>query len=164
MRSNERSLPWLAAIVALTVSGILSNTGHAHEYTIGSLRIEEPWSRATTFGMSVAVAYMRIENTGKRADRLLGGRSPVAQTVDLHRPARRNDGTTTMVRQKDGVTVPAGETITFAPDAYHVKLLGLTRPLEPESVVPLTLRFARAGTIDIGVLVQPLMARAPSDE
>lgn len=148
--------PAAALAAALVVYGMVSSVSHAHEYTLGTLRIDEPWSRESPPGISVGVGYMRITNTGDAPDRLVGGRSPVAEDVQFHRSVRQKDGTTKMVRQEGGVAVPAGTKVSFEPGSYHVMLMGLQRPLNSDKPVPLTLRFKRAGAIDVRLAVQPL--------
>lgn len=152
----------VAALIAAALLYImLTNVSHAHEYTTDSLRIEAPWSRESPPGTSVGVGYMRITNTGDAPDRLFAGRSPVAEDVQFHRSVRQDNGTTKMVRQQDGVAVPAGATVDFAPGGYHVMLMGLKRPLDPDKPLPITLRFERAGRVQMNFAVQPLGASGP---
>ena len=58
----------LAALLALA-----AGAASAHEYKIGTLEIGHPWARATPKGASVAAGYLKVTNTGKEADRLIGG-------------------------------------------------------------------------------------------
>ena len=153
--------PAAALVAAVVVYSMVSSVSHAHEYTAGPLRIEEPWSRESPPGTSVGFGYMRVTNTGERPDRLVAGRSPLAEDVRFHRTVRQEDGTTKMVRQKDGVAIPAGATIKFEPGGYHVMLIGLQRPVGPEKPVPLTVRFERAGEVEMNLAVQPLGATGP---
>ena len=51
-----------AAFAALAIA----SSAFAHDYKLGSLVIDHPWSRATPKGASVAGGYMKITNTGAR--------------------------------------------------------------------------------------------------
>ena len=48
-------------------------------FKLGALVIEAPWARATPGGAQVGGGYMKITNTGKEADRLIGGSLPIAR-------------------------------------------------------------------------------------
>lgn len=147
--------PTVAAVLAATLALAAPVTAGPGE--AGNLRVEAPWARATPPGTPVGAGYLEIVNEGDAADRLLGASTPAAARVQLHRSVER-DGTTTMVHQPDGVTVPAGGRRRFSPGGYHLMLMGLTEPLEAGERVPLTLRFERAGAVDIELQVRPLDA------
>ena len=53
------SLFFLSLALALAVVPAV-----AHDYTVGSIQIAHPWTRATPKGASVAAGYMTIVNKG----------------------------------------------------------------------------------------------------
>jgi hypothetical protein len=124
-------------------------------YRVGDLAVRDPWSRATPPGTPMGAGYMEIVNEGDRPDRLIGARSPAAREVQLHLSIEE-DGTTRMERQRDGVLVPAGASVVFAPGGYHLMLMGLHERLRDGERVPVTLEFAQAGTIEVELAVRPL--------
>lgn len=124
----------------------------------GSLRIEQPWSRATAPGAPVGVGYLVIVNEGDRDDRLVGAQTPVAGRVMLHRSVEE-DGTARMEHQGEGIMIPPGERVVLEPGGYHLMLMQLEQRLEKGDAVPLTLRFQRAGTIELELEVRSLTAR-----
>src|SRR5262245_53103427 len=66
---------------------------------------------ATPQPVSTAAVYLTIANSGDTADRLLGGSTPAATTVELH--ATTDEGGVQQMRQQsDGIEIPAGETVT----------------------------------------------------
>ena len=69
----------ISAILALVVS-----VAQAHEYKLGSLEIDHPWTRATPKGATVAGGYLKITNTGSESDRLVGGSLANAASVEIH--------------------------------------------------------------------------------
>lgn len=128
--------------------------------TLGDLRIERPWSRVTPPGTPVGVGYMTIVNTADEPDRLVAAESPAAGRVQIHRSVNK-DGQSSMVHQKDGVVVPPGGRIEFTPGGYHLMLMQLKQPLKEGERVPVTLRFERAGRIEVALGVRALTAGAP---
>jgi copper(I)-binding protein len=51
------------------------------------------------------------------------------------------------------LALPPGETVTLAPGRLHLMLFGVRQPLNPGNRFPLTLRFERAGTAQVQVVV-----------
>ena len=76
----------------------------AHDYKVGSLEIEHPWTRATPKGAAVAGGYLKIVNNGTTADRLVGGslagRRPFRDPRDAHEQ-RRDADASAAVRARD---------------------------------------------------------------
>lgn len=128
----------LAAVLALH-----GQPGAAHEYQLGSLKIEHPWSRTTAPGVNVGVGYLVIANSGSKADVLVAITSDVAERVEIHSTSMA-DGVMKMRRQ-ERVELPSGGTVRLEPGGLHLMLMGLRRPLVAGQTVPLVLRFAAAG-------------------
>lgn len=140
--------PRILAVVLALAAG----TAAAHDYTAGTLKIGHPWARPTVAGQPVGGAYLKLENTGKQADRLLGGSSAAAERVELHEMAR--DGDVMRMREVAGIDVPPGGAVELKPGGYHVMLMGLKAPLQVGSSVPLTLRFEKAGEVKVELKVE----------
>jgi copper(I)-binding protein len=134
--------------------------GHAnHSATI---LIERPWARATPPGAQTAAAYVTIVNHGAEGDVLIAASSPQADRVEFH-VSTRDGGVMRMRPATSGITVPAHGTIELRPEGgYHVMLSGLKAPLRSGTILPVTLRFAKAGPIDVVFDVEPIGARGPS--
>jgi hypothetical protein len=120
-----------------------------------AVTVRDAWSRATPPGMTVAAAYLTVTG-GPRPDRLVGAATPRAAMAELH-VVTESDGMSRM-RQTDVIEVPAGSTVTLAPQGTHVMLMGLDEPLVAGQQFPLTLQFATAGAVTVTVVV-----RAPAD-
>lgn len=127
------------------------------------IRIERPWSRVTPPGTPVGAGYMMIVNTADEPDRLIAAESPTAGRVQIHRSVKK-DGTSSMVHQKDGVVVPPDGRLEFRPGDYHLMLMQLEDPLEEGQRVPVTLRFERAGRVEVELIVRSLTAGPPNDD
>jgi copper(I)-binding protein len=138
-----------AAFVALVVAG----TAVAHEYKLGSLLIDHPWSRATPKGASVAGGYMRITNTGTTPDRLVGGATEVARRFEIHEMSMEG-GVMKMRELANGLEIPPGKTVELKPGSYHVMLQNLSRQLTRGERVKASLTFEKAGKVDIEFAVE----------
>jgi periplasmic copper chaperone A len=130
---------------------------HSHEK--GDIQVRHPWSRATAPGAKVAVGYMEIRNTGAQPDRLLAASTPLAQRVEMH--VTQRDGEVMRMRQVKDFEIPARERIALRPGGSHLMLVDITRPLKKGERFPVTLRFERAGELQVEVEVQDIGARKP---
>ena len=134
---------------------------NSHAHTASPIMIMQPWARATPPGAPTAAAYLTIMNHGSEPDMLIGGSSPQAERVEFHQSTIDN-GIMKMRPATNGVTIPAGRTVELKPDGYHVMLTGLKEPLRSGTMLPVTLRFAKAGSIEVVFAVEPIGARGPS--
>lgn len=112
--------------------------------------------RALTVGPSAptAAVYLRITNETSHDDRLVEVRTDAAARAMLH-ASEITDGIARMTPLKDGIPVPAGQTVILERGGMHVMLMGLTAPLVDGAAVPLTLVFATAGEIPVTVPIGP---------
>jgi len=123
------------------------------------LEVAHAWSRPAAAGR-VGVVYLTVTDSGT-PDRLTSASSPVAEKAELHQSATVN-GVATM-RPVDGVPVAPGAPAVLGPGGYHLMLRGLKRPLAAGQSFPLTLNFAKAGTLTTTVTVAPFSAAAAGD-
>lgn len=147
------------AIATLT----LMTVGVALAQTVGGIKIEQPWSRATPAGASVAGGFVRLTNTGDQPDRLLGATFAKAKAVEIH--STIDDAGVMKMRQlPDGVALAPGATVELKPGGMHLMLLGLTDGLTAGDKVTGTLQFEKAGSVDVEFSVAPLGAAAPATD
>jgi hypothetical protein len=59
-----------------------------------------------------------------------------------------------------GLEIKPGETVTLAPAGFHMMLVKLKHPLEAGQTVKATLKFDKAGTVDVDYPVMALGASA----
>lgn len=135
----------------------------AHQYKAGEVEVLHPWTRATPPGAQTAGGYLKLRNTGTTADQLIGGRSPIADRVEMH-SMTTEDGVMRMRPVKGGVTVPPGETVALDPGGIHIMLIGIKSPLKPGERAPLTLEFRNAGTVDVELVIEELGSRGPAEK
>lgn len=139
---SRRHRPWLALALAA-----IAATAAAAGLAIGSA-----WARATPPGTDIAAVYLRIDNIGGPADRLLAIRSPIASSVEVHR-TRIEDGMARM-RKVSTLSVAAGEVVVFAPGGLHVMLFGLNQPLVTGQTFTVEFVFELAGAQRVTVAVR----------
>ena len=123
-------------------------TAHAGDYTVGSLKITDPWSRATPKGAITGAGYMKITNTGTTPDRLISGSSDVAPTFEVHETTMEN-GVMKMRPVTGGLEIKPGETVEFKPGSFHVMFVGLKKSLAEGEHIKATLVFEKAGTVKV---------------
>ena len=139
---------------------LTAQVAQAEGYKIGSIEIENPWSRATPAGASVAGGFLRITNKGSAPDRLIGGSSAVSDRFEIHEMAVI-DGVMRMRPVKNGLEIKPGETVELKPGSYHVMMMGLKQGLQQGQKVKGTLTFEKAGTIEIEYTVEAIGGPPP---
>jgi copper(I)-binding protein len=131
----------------------------AHNYEKGDMQVRHPWARATPPGATVAVVYLELRNNGKQPDRLLSASTPLAKRVEPH--ITEHAGEVAKMRALRAFEVPARERLALEPNGAHLMLIDIARPLNKGERLPLTLRFEKAGELEVEVEVQELGARHP---
>jgi hypothetical protein len=107
-------------------------------------------------GMSmsgVSAAYMLIENTSDKPDKLVSIVCDAASVVEIHETVLKND-MAAMQPMPGGLTVPALGMVELKPGGYHLMLLGLKRALVAGERITLTLTFESGVVV---TLVTPVM-------
>jgi copper(I)-binding protein len=129
-------------------------------FRVGSLRIEQPWARATPTGAKVAGGYLRVTNEGTTPDRLVGGTFPLAGRVEIHEMSLI-DGIMRMRPLESGLGIAPGQSVELKPGGYHVMFMDLREGLKAGQTVSGTLVFEKAGKVDVTFTVAPIGAQAP---
>jgi copper(I)-binding protein len=132
----------------------------AHDYKAGSLEIGHPWARATPKGATVAGGYVTITNKGAEPDRLVGFSSAVAERFEVHEMAMDN-GVMKMRPLPNGLEIKPGQKVELKPGSFHLMFMQLKQPLEKDKPIKGTLRFEKAGTVDVEFAVEAVGASAP---
>ncbi|MGX5804230.1 copper chaperone PCu(A)C [Bradyrhizobium sp. Arg314] len=125
----------------------------AHEFKVGDLVIEHPWSRATPPGAKVAGGYFTVTNKGSTPDRLLSISSDISDKAELHDMGVK-DGVMTMRPVSGGLEIPAGGKVALKPGAYHLMFTGLKRQPKQGEKFPAILTFEKAGSVTVEFAVE----------
>jgi copper(I)-binding protein len=118
----------------------------------GDIAVEDPFARASAGPAKVGAVFMIVKNSGAAADALVAAESPVAARAELHTHIK--DGDVMRMRQVSSIDVPAGGTVSLQPGGLHIMLIDLKEPLRQGETFPLTLTFAKAGTVAVYVPVK----------
>ncbi len=149
-----RLLKEFAFAAALTLSSLYDiATGQAHGATLGNLVIEHPWSRETTAAADVGAGFMTITNNGAEDDRLVKATAGISGMVQLHNMKMEND-VMTMFEMKEGIVIPAGQTVELKPKSLHVMFMNLKAHPKTGDAFKATLTFEKAGTVEIEFAVE----------
>jgi copper(I)-binding protein len=149
----------LRYLFALTAALLLAAAASAHQYSVGSLVIDHPWSRPTAEGMPMGVAYLSITNNGPREDELLEAHTPLAAHVEFHRSTF--DAGMARMRPVSTLIIAPNSTVTAAPGGLHLMLVDLNSALVAGTSIPLLLRFRFAGEIAVRLAVEQPVLEAP---
>ena len=115
-----------------------------------AVEVEAAWARPTAPSAKVGGAFMTLVG-GKEADRVISASSPAAGVVELHTHIME-DGVAKM-RAIPAIDVPAGAKVALKPGGLHIMLINLKAPLKSGTMIPLKLKFEKAGEVSVDVAV-----------
>ncbi|MGD2060714.1 MAG: copper chaperone PCu(A)C [Acidimicrobiia bacterium] len=125
----------VVAVMALTACG----GGDGGGVEVSDIRIGQP------AGPNAALYFTAVG--GEEADRLLGGSTGAAASVEVHETVMGDDGTMGM-QPVDGLDLPAGGELVLEPGGYHMMLIDADR-MKVGDVVEVTLSWERAGDMTV---------------
>ena len=152
MKSNTLLKALLISAVGFGLAGI----AQAQSAKVGSVQIENAYTRSTVPGQMAAGGFMKIENKGA-LDQLISASSPVAGEVQLHEMAM--EGNVMKMRQVKEVVVPAGGAVELKPGGMHLMFMNIKAPLTAGETVPVKLKFAKAGEVEVKMPVNAMGAQ-----
>jgi copper(I)-binding protein len=152
----------IMALYTIFLNGVLAPRPAAAAEVIkaGALQIEAPWLRATPGGAKVGAGYLRITNTGNEPDRLISVSMPLAGRGEVHEMTMEN-GVMKMHGLGEGLTIEPGKSVGLKPGGYHLMFLDMKGALKQGDTEPVTLTFAKAGSVTVPFPVQGVGVGAP---
>jgi len=160
LRTILASIMGLSLLTFVGLSTVQAETTpieHRH-----SLLLDHAFVREPPPGAKVAGAYLRIVNEGISADRLIGLSTPVADQAEIHSMKVEN-GIMTMRPLLEGLVLSPGETVELKPGGIHIMLSGLHAPLKQGESFTATLRFEKAGDVEVVFSVESLASSKAAD-
>jgi len=155
-----RVISVLAGIVALFLAQLSVTPTFAAEYDVGSIHIAQPWSRATPKGAKAGAGYMTITNKGTTPDKVSCVSDDASTQCEIHSMTMEG-GVMKMRPVEGGLEIKPGETVTLAPSGFHIMFRDLKHALEQGKTVKATLKFEKAGTVDVEYPILAIGASAP---
>lgn len=143
------------AVLVFALSFASAHSVFAHEFKVGNLEIEHPWSRETPAGARVAGGYLVVKNSGDSPDRLISITSDISAKAELHQMAMK-DGVMSMRQVDGGLEIPAGGTVALKAGGYHLMFIDLKRQPKKGETFPATLTFEKAGPVTVEFAVEGL--------
>jgi periplasmic copper chaperone A len=133
---------------ALLCSLAFISSALAHDYKVGQIHVDHPWTKATPAGARVAGGYMKITNQGDQVEKLLSAQTDISERTEIHEMAVVN-GQMTMREVAGGLVIKPGETLELKPGSFHMMFMGLKKnPAEGESFKG-KLVFEKAGALEV---------------
>lgn len=155
-----KSTPLMAALAGLSLLAALPAA--AHSVKLGPIEISDLWTQAVPPGAPTATAYFTIENKGTEPDRLVAAASADAERGELHEMSMEG-GIMRMRPLAKPLEIPPGGRLVLADSGVHVMLIGLKRRPPAGDKLPLTLTFAKAGTVETFLHVVPIGSKPPAE-
>lgn len=134
---------------------------HAAAITVGTLEIENPFTRATLPNAPVGGGFLTITNKGSEDDRLVSVSTDIAKESQIHEMAMSGD-VMKMRQLADGLVIPAGETVVLEPGGFHLMFMGLSAAIAEGEAVPVTLVFEKAGSVTVDFVAAGSAATSPA--
>ena len=143
----------LFSSVAVLIGVLLASSAGAQSTSNAGLAFDAPWVRASAPGQKNGAGYVQIKNKSGQTDRLISATTANVGRVELHTIINENG--VAKMRQVQGIEVPAGAGATLAPGGFHIMFMGLNAPFQAGDVVPVTLRFEKAGEVKVDFEIKP---------
>jgi copper(I)-binding protein len=89
---------------------------------------------------------MKITSNGG-ADQLISASAPVSNDVQLH--TMKMDGNVMQMREVKQIEVPANGAVELKPGGLHLMFMNIKAPLKAGEMVPVKLKFAKAGEVEV---------------
>lgn len=138
-------LPLVSAIISLGWAGAVAGC---------EIVARDAFARAATPSSMSAAAYLTLENTCPKHDRLTAVVSASARRVELHTHEIDSDGIAAMKAARDGFELPAGDVLRLAPGGDHIMLMGFTDRLGDNQELELELHFENSDSIQLAIPVE----------
>ena len=157
----------LAAALALTAASLITANTRAEDAApqaieIGALKITGAWAKAMLPGQPVGGGYLTVESSSAEADRLLSVTSSASPDVEIHE--MKMEGDIMKMRQlADGLEIPAGGKLELKPGGFHLMFMAVPEPFKEGGMVKITLKFEKAGDVDVTLPVAAAGAKGPGE-
>jgi len=138
----------LQGLVKLLFIGIsMFSLAPIHAMAGGEVMAEDAWIREAPPGATALAGYISLHNHGDVPRVLSGASCEDFGNVMLHRTVMQS-GLAKMVPQK-GILIPAGESLLFEPNGYHLMLMKPERLLKAGDRVAISLEFKNGESITV---------------
>lgn len=131
----------------ILVAALFLTSGFASAGDMSSVMVRDVRAAASIGAAKAGAGYMVLMNQGA-AEVVLTEVVADFPRVELHN-IEEIDGQTTMVRQDNGISIPAGEMVVLAPGGFHVMFMGLSAPFVAGESFDATLVFDGVDPVEV---------------
>lgn len=139
--------------LCLLIPFFIAQPASAEMLKQGDISIHHTMIRAGLPGSKVTAGYLELTNNGAADDQLVSVQLEGAGKAELH-SMEVNNGVMKMRPLKDGIILPAGETVSLTPGGLHLMFMQLDGLPKEGETRELTLVFAKAGSISFAAPVK----------
>jgi hypothetical protein len=137
---------------------VASSTYASNETKVGLLKIENPQARSTVPAQKMSGGFLKIENDGTSADKLIAASSSVSKSMELHTMIMDNN--VMRMREVKSIDLPAKSKVELRPGGLHLMFIDLNKQLKAGDIIPVKLKFEKAGEVEVKFQV---MGNKPPD-
>lgn len=117
-----------------------------------TLSVSAAWVREAPPGAGMTAAFLRLNNSGTHAVKLVAAASPAAGSVELHGHSHENG--VMQMRAVPAVTIPAGGSVALEPGGLHLMVFELKTSPKAGEQFPLVLTFDDGSTLPVSADVR----------
>jgi copper(I)-binding protein len=142
---------WLATSTAALMLAIAPA---AMAQRAGDIEVTQAQALPSIPGARNGGGFLTIVNHGKADDRIVAAASPVCGHVELHTMSMENN--VMRMREVGDIPLPAGKTLRMQPGSgYHLMFMDLKEPLKVGATVPVAVKLAGGGQLQLHLKVEP---------
>ena len=148
MKITQLYLKTNAALYAFILISFAILTIPNYSHSAERVEISKAWLRATPPSAMAAGGYLVITNNTGSDDTLVGVEFSQAGKSEIHQ-MKMNDGVMEMRPLKQGINIPAGESISLKPGGFHLMFMGMKSQLKDGQNYQVKLTFTHSGAMEI---------------
>ncbi|MFN0195076.1 MAG: copper chaperone PCu(A)C [Aestuariivirga sp.] len=153
----------LSATVAFSASPglVQAEQTPSGPWKLGNIVVEQAWARLGSDASKTCAVYLTVHNKSAADDYLLGVSSDASTTTAIHE-TQVKDGVARMEPIPGGLNMTSHAEVVMRPGSIHIMLTGISGAVVPGGMLPVSMFFRDAGTLDFEVPVLPLGAKDPT--
>ena len=157
--NRVRALLFVVLMLAMVIGCSSGETAEpsAAETASGELEVHNAWGRTSPMVAQNGAFYMNIVNGTASDDELTSASTEACGVTELHEMYMKENDVMGMRPVEGGIIpVPAGETVELKAGGLHVMCIGKTADFNVGDTYPVTLEFAKAGTMEVTVEIREM--------
>ncbi|MEA2870824.1 MAG: periplasmic copper chaperone [Hyphomicrobiales bacterium] len=146
------------AMALAAAAMLVASAAQAHSHKFKKLEIVHPWCIETNDTAKPVAVYMTIRNAGGRPDKLLSATTSMAAKAELREAGAAPEAEGNVI---GSVAVGSRGEVDLKRTGPHILLSGMKKQLNPYDSFLVTLRFERAGKVEVEVMVEEASVLEP---